>query len=46
VLGALIGVFIGRVLSLSFRLRAQLALCQLRIEENTRPLEQARRPAA
>lgn len=37
VMGAVIGNFIGQRLSFAYRLQAQTVLCQVAIEENTRP---------
>lgn len=36
IVGALIGALIGERIGFSLKLQAQLALCQVRIEENTR----------
>jgi len=36
--GALLGVLIGMTLSFNLKLKAQTALCQLRVEENTAQL--------
>lgn len=37
VVGAILGIFAGRRKAQALRLQAQVALCQIRIEENTRP---------
>ncbi len=36
VVGAIIGIFAGRRKAQALRLQAQMALCQIQIEENTR----------
>ncbi len=45
-LGAAIGASIGSSMAFSLRLKAQMALCQVQIEENTRTLLEQDRPAA
>ncbi len=42
----LTGLFVGRASALGYRLQAQLALCQLQIEANTRALERGGDEAA
>jgi hypothetical protein len=37
VVGAVLGIFAGRRKAQALRLQAQMALCQVQIEENTRP---------
>ena len=37
IVGAILGIFAGRRKAQALRLQAQMALCQIQIEENTRP---------
>lgn len=42
VVGGVMGIFVGRRKAQALKLQAQLALCQIRIEENTRLEKEAR----